>query len=840
MYADGYDLDVQAATSAQNGRAGKHFMKGIKYLAIALAIIAVLATVGWLLRNSLIERISSPILADFDVELIDVSLDALETDAASIGYLELVHAKGTRIVIEGFSLPISASGNSVKTYSAEKVSIVTTTRDDGAPVDLARLIKQFFSLIDNFANNELHIGEFSLAPYPSIRDLRWTLSDSEQRLEGTVETLRASTLTRRIDSANYDVEFALLPAPDTDEAADTIKGKLQLADTGISVVGDSVLELPRWQRIAKLAGILPEAVRLESGNGELQFGADLPYNVIESPTVSATLRPSSPWQISYVGELGDSTDVVLQKGSVVEIDATFPKVEWSLRQADAELSVTSDSWRNIPLSVGALSCRSGPICSMGVDLSWQAAEMPIGDAALVEFSSDLKLSFPDEGLNIEVQPDASLQLSELSTANNSIDRIAANLVSAASMQYADDGWQFLAASIDAEIETLAISNDITVTAALFLEKVDARERNGIVSASVGIVAPSIEAGLDGQNVTVPGIGGNVSLQDANLVFDLATVDLVKNGTIKGRHNFDSRIGEVAIADTEISLGAAPLSTRVAPWNFDFDITAGELAVDAQAEWRQESLVARSSIKVEGFAGFYTDSAFAGLSTDIEFDYSDIGITVNPTTIHVDLIDMGLAIENITANVALDVNAQVIDVENLEMTAFNGVVSAAPFSFDTGRPVNNIVLTAREIELAELLTVKDFAAVSVTGTMSAELPLAIEQDGISVAGGRLTGEVPGGVIRYLSGGESGDTEASSIGLVTAALSNFEYETLTSDVTYSKDGDLKLQMQLKGRNPELDDGRPVILNLGVENNVRQMLKSLQAARAVEEILENQLAR
>ncbi len=105
---------------------------------------------------------------------------------------------------------------------------------------------------------------------------------------------------------------------------------------------------------------------------------------------------------------------------------------------------------------------------------------------------------------------------------------------------------------------------------------------------------------------------------------------------------------------------------------------------------------------------------------------------------------------------------------------------------------------------------------------------------------MTGEPPGGVIRYLGGGQSDDTDVSSIALVMAALRNFEYESLTSDVTYSKDGDLKLQMQLKGRNPELDDGRPVVLNLGVDNNVPQMLKSLQAARAVEEILENRLAR
>ena len=85
----------------------------------------------------------------------------------------------------------------------------------------------------------------------------------------------------------------------------------------------------------------------------------------------------------------------------------------------------------------------------------------------------------------------------------------------------------------------------------------------------------------------------------------------------------------------------------------------------------------------------------------------------------------------------------------------------------------------------------------------------------------------------------DAGASSIDLVTRALSNFEYETLTAELDYSKDGDLTLQMHLTGRNPDMESSRPIELNLGIENNIPQMLRSLQAARAVEEILERKLA-
>jgi hypothetical protein len=129
-------------------------------------------------------------------------------------------------------------------------------------------------------------------------------------------------------------------------------------------------------------------------------------------------------------------------------------------------------------------------------------------------------------------------------------------------------------------------------------------------------------------------------------------------------------------------------------------------------------------------------------------------------------------------------------------------------------------------------------VKVSGTVGATLPITIEGDSITISNGKLFGEPPGGVIRYLPEATAGVTDASSIGFVTRALSNFEYTTLTSDIEYNADGDLKLQLQLTGKSPAVDEKRPIVLNLGVENNVPQMLKSLRAARSVEEILEKRL--
>jgi len=171
-------------------------------------------------------------------------------------------------------------------------------------------------------------------------------------------------------------------------------------------------------------------------------------------------------------------------------------------------------------------------------------------------------------------------------------------------------------------------------------------------------------------------------------------------------------------------------------------------------------------------------------------------------------------------------------------AEGGVIQADPFIYDLESERNSLLLRAESIELTELLTLKEFEAIELKGSIGAELPVTIEGDVVSIMDGTLIGEAPGGVIRYKPDIVPDDGRTLGNGLVTRALSNFEYETLTSTVGYSKDGDLVLQIQLAGRNPDFEDNRPVVLNLGIENNIPQMLRSLQAARAVEEILEKRL--
>jgi hypothetical protein len=176
-----------------------------------------------------------------------------------------------------------------------------------------------------------------------------------------------------------------------------------------------------------------------------------------------------------------------------------------------------------------------------------------------------------------------------------------------------------------------------------------------------------------------------------------------------------------------------------------------------------------------------------------------------------------------------------------MNTLGGKIVAEPFQLSATNEPNLVLLHARSIQLQLMVELAEFENIEMTGAVSGVLPVTISGNNITIEDGRLESDSSGGVIRYHSGDAPLDAVASESGIniVTRALSNFEFDSLTSDVDFTKAGDLKLQMRLTGINPDMDATQPIILNLGVENNVPQLLRSLQAIRSIEDILERRTA-
>ena len=817
-------------------------MRATKYILVAASVVAVLAVAVWFLRDNLIQRISNPLLREYGFTVTYVSLDALATQDASISYLELLHDNGTTIAIRDLKLPIGRSATRSKIYKARKVSVVTPADTDAGPLALARLIDRLLLLPDNLGNIEVIVDEFGLAPYPAISNLHWVLRNGEQKLNATVASIAMSAAITTTDASNYAVVFslpnALMPAQEH-----SVTGNLQQGEQGVSLTGSASLDLPAWEPLAKLSGVVPLQVDVQSGTSDFRFAVDIPNDATQSPTVNAELASSTPLQLIYSSSPGEIASIVVETGSPVSVTATFPEITWSLQQAQSALLVTYGEWQKIPLIVSDLTCRHKPACSMNTRFSMTNAKLPVGKVSRVEFASAIDVLFPDDGVYVDVKPSATLKLTGWSTAERKVGRVDAQLASPARLDLVDAGWRFAADSLDAKIEAMSVADDITVTMPLFFENVVVSELDTIFAARSGAYAPSSHATWNKQTIGLPGFKGNASLQGADVAVDLKTVGLHRNGTIEARHNLDNGTGRLSVVEAAVSLGAQKLSKRVSPWRKDWDLIAGTVAIGLDANWKRKksSLIfnADASATVANLAGYYTDTAFTGLSTQLKVAYREpFGVAAEPSTVTVALIETGLAIDNIRADYKVDFNERAIEVKNLRMTAFGGTVSADPFSFRTATDLNTLTLRAESLELDELLSLNETEFIDVSGSINAVLPLAIEQSVVTIVGGVLNGEPAGGVIRYRPAKPPDKNDTSSIAVATRVLGNFEFKTLTADVNLTRDGDLNLKLQLTGRNPDLDEKRPVVLNLGVDNNIPQMMRSLRAARTVEDILARRL--
>lgn len=816
-------------------------MKIVKYLAIALGLVAIMLATAWFLRNSIIQRISNPLLQQYGVKVTDVSLDALATSNASISYLQLEHVNGTIISIDNLTLPLGKASRRFKTYTAEKVTIELPPGQENQLPELARLLEQLLALPSQLPNTEVIVTELNIATYPTIRDIRWRTAENNQQLSALVQSTLLTTKITRTEPANHVLDVSFADAADA-TAEQSITVDIQQTDDGLTLHGTSTLDLPLWMPFIVMLGV--DTVDIESGSATLRFATEFLYDMGQMPDLHAEFTLASALTLTYSGAPDVVTSVTIESSGPFEITASFADFQWVLRQPQASLLVSYDQWIDIPVSLIDFSCRSGPACEGDISIIMENAALPFANVDRVEFTATQNILVREDSIQVLIKPDATLGMTGISGPDLELARFDALLTSAAEMHIGDDGWQLKAQSVDVGIEEYSVLDDVTISVPVFLDDISVGETNQQLFVKTGVYASSSQAIWRGQLLRLPGFKGDIARNGGDVAVNMETVGLYEEASLEAHHNLDNESGRLSLSDAGLSFDSQQLSGRISPWSRAWDISAGTLAVDLQASWQRQGtewqVAGQTSVRAAGLAGAWNDTAFTGLSTSLEVEFDTAtGISIQPSTIEVALIDMGLPVENIRAAYTLQPDELSVDVENLRMRAFGGVITAAPFSFSTVSERNTLLIRASSIDLAEILSIKEFEAIEISGRIGAELPVTIEGDNVTIVGGTLTGEPPGGVIRYLPGLGSVETDTSIIGIVTSALSNFEYETLTAEVDYTADGDLNLQMHLRGRNPDLESKRPVILNLGVENNIPQMLRSLQAARAVEEILERRLA-
>jgi len=146
-------------------------------------------------------------------------------------------------------------------------------------------------------------------------------------------------------------------------------------------------------------------------------------------------------------------------------------------------------------------------------------------------------------------------------------------------------------------------------------------------------------------------------------------------------------------------------------------------------------------------------------------------------------------------------------------------------FSRDGPLGTVYLN--EIDLAAVVAVAGTEGVDIQGRATASLPLVWQSGNVLVDAGRLRGSP--GALRYQPAVDPAQID-HRVGAVAAALSNLQFEQLEADITLDEAGVMFLRTSVLGSNPDYQNGRQVKLNLTLENNLLNLLQSLQTIESV----------
>lgn len=289
-----------------------------------------------------------------------------------------------------------------------------------------------------------------------------------------------------------------------------------------------------------------------------------------------------------------------------------------------------------------------------------------------------------------------------------------------------------------------------------------------------------------------------------------------------------------------------------------ELTDGRVSAAIDLFWSVESgdlsggirlVSGTGTVVAESLAGRFQDYAVTGLSGTVALrtEGREAVVTAQPAALTIASVQIGVEISNVSvmwqAEWRVGAGLPVIELKDFQCDVFGGSVTSPGLRVDPAQPPYRATLSLRNLDLAKVLSVEQQKGLQGTGILNGTLPIAATADGVTVVGGTIEAQPPGGVIRYPAMPESSKLITESDGglrMVAQALNNFHYTVLRVGVEYDESGTLDLTARLEGRNPDMKKTPPIHFSLTVHEHVPTLLKSLRLIREMEEAVQRRVKR
>ena len=278
------------------------------------------------------------------------------------------------------------------------------------------------------------------------------------------------------------------------------------------------------------------------------------------------------------------------------------------------------------------------------------------------------------------------------------------------------------------------------------------------------------------------------------------------------------------------LAGNPLSATLASWPALLEFTRGRLAGSGELVVSPQP-GATANLSLSGVSGIYDRSLFQDLTAPLQLHYQADQLQLSTTAATLAELNHGIIAGPVTLTAQYQahtdaVTAGSLTIAQLQVQAMGGQVQLQPQVLDLALAEQTLQLELKKIDISQLLAQHPSTDISGNGLISGTIPLLLSRHGVSVKNGFLAAENPGGKLQYRPPtAQSMAATNPGMKMVLEALDDFHYSVLSSNVSYDTNGKLLLALQLQGRNPALEAGRPINFTINLEEDIPALITSLQ---------------
>ncbi|KPA51731.1 hypothetical protein VT25_16650 [Photobacterium leiognathi subsp. mandapamensis] len=262
---------------------------------------------------------------------------------------------------------------------------------------------------------------------------------------------------------------------------------------------------------------------------------------------------------------------------------------------------------------------------------------------------------------------------------------------------------------------------------------------------------------------------------------------------------------------------------------NLNITQGQLTTSADITVNKDKQVSGFiDLATHRITGEYEAFRFGNVHSHIQLALSSTDVkTQSPLEISADYLDIGVPMSNPRLLAEFDTSKDYYHIAHGTTELYGGNISIEPITITSLSNIKQVPVTVSGVDLARVIAEADQDNIELTGRIDGVIPIALEDGSIVIRNAKLQTQKPGGVLRYIQGSTI-DKKIKEAGTysplnIVEVLDNYHYNSIAFAFDYAKSGDLSLKTRIEGKNPDFQDGRPINVNLKLNDNIPKLLRS-----------------